>query len=88
MDKGTVISRFGGDEFVILVPGNNEDENNELKNTIREKLKELSAKKSIPFELTVSIGVAKANSGESLKDLLSQADSAMYMEKNAGKLKH
>lgn len=88
MNKGTVISRFGGDEFVILVPGNTEDENNELKNTIREKLKELSAKKSIPFELTVSIGVAKANSGESLKDLLSQADSAMYMEKNAGKLKH
>ena len=85
MDTGTVISRFGGDEFVILVPGNTEDENNELKNTIREKLKELSAKKSIPFELTVSIGVAKAKTGESLKDLLSRADSTMYKEKKAEK---
>ena len=85
MDKGTVISRFGGDEFVILAPGNSEDETGELKNIIREKLKELSAKKNIPFELTVSIGVAKSETGESLKDLLSRADSAMYKEKKAEK---
>ncbi|WP_091206822.1 GGDEF domain-containing protein [Oribacterium sp. WCC10] len=85
MDKGTVIARFGGDEFVILVPGNSEYESNMLKNTINDKLKELSSKKSIPFELTVSIGVAKAEAGESLKDLLSRADEAMYIEKKAGK---
>jgi len=80
-NRGTVIARYGGDEFVILVSENNNDETIDLKERIKEKLKELSKKKSVPFELTVSVGSACSDNGDSLKDLILKADKAMYMEK-------
>ena len=80
-NRGTVIARDGGDEFVILVSENNNDETIDLKERIKEKLKELSEKKSVPFELTVSVGSACSDNGDSLKDLILKADKAMYMEK-------
>lgn len=80
-NRGTVIARYGGDEFVILVSENNNDETIDLKERIKEKLKELSEKKSLPFELTVSVGSACSDNGDSLKDLILKADKAMYMEK-------
>ena len=80
-NRGTVIARYGGDEFVILVSENNNDETIDLKERIKEKLKELSEKKSVPFELTVSVGSACSDNGDSLKDLILKADKAMYMEK-------
>lgn len=80
-NRGTVIARYGGDEFVILVSENNNDETIDLKERIKEKLKELSKKRSVPFELTVSVGSACSDNGDSLKDLILKADKAMYMEK-------
>ena len=80
-NRGTVIARYGGDEFVILVSENINDETIDLKERIKEKLKELSEKKSVPFELTVSVGSACSDNGDSLKDLILKADKAMYMEK-------
>ncbi|MBO6310151.1 MAG: diguanylate cyclase [Oribacterium sp.] len=80
-NRGTNIARYGGDEFVILVSENNNDETIDLKERIKEKLKELSEKKSVPFELTVSVGSACSDNGDSLKDLILKADKAMYMEK-------
>ena len=80
-NRGTNIARYGGDEFVILVSENNNDETIDLKERIKEKLKELSKKKSVPFELTVSVGSACSDNGDSLKDLILKADKAMYMEK-------
>ena len=83
MNRATVIARYGGDEFVILVAGNEDDESKNLKGIISDKLKELTVKKNVPFELTVSIGVTKSGKDDKLKDLLLRADEAMYLEKKA-----
>jgi diguanylate cyclase (GGDEF)-like protein len=83
MNRGNVIARYGGDEFVILVAGNEDDESKNLKGIISDKLKELAVKKNVPFELTVSIGVTKSGKDDKLKDLLLRADEAMYLEKKA-----
>ena len=52
---------------------------------INDKLRELTVKYNILFELTVSIGVAKSVNNDTLKNLILRADEAMYMEKKATK---
>jgi diguanylate cyclase (GGDEF)-like protein len=83
----TVIARFGGDEFAILL-------DNIMENTyamaIANRLKEILSR---PFNVngkeiytTVSIGVAiSANTYEHPEDILRDADMAMYQAKESGK---
>ncbi len=79
--KRSVIARYGGDEFVVLIASDIEGSNQELKQEIKNKLAELVKEERLPFELTVSIGVACLEGDGSLKDLVAKADEAMYDEK-------
>lgn len=79
--KRSVIARYGGDEFVVLIASDIEESNQELKQEIKNKLAELVKEERLPFELTVSIGVACLEGDGSLKDLVAKADEAMYDEK-------
>lgn len=81
----SVIVRYGGDEFVVLVISGDENTSFELKQGISERLKQLIADKGIPYDLSVSIGIASYKEGETLKDLLERADEAMYNEKKLSK---
>lgn len=83
-----ILGRFGGEEFVILLPETKlEDARN-----IAERLRHLIADTSIETEIgaintTISIGVAlmeKTNS-VTIEQLLSRADRAMYLAKQAGR---
>ena len=83
-----VLGRFGGEEFVILLPETKlEDARN-----IAERLRLLIAGTSIetdigPIETTISIGVAvkEQTTSMSIDQLLSRADRAMYRAKQAGR---
>jgi len=86
--------RFGGEEFVILLPQTHEA--NAL--SIAERLRAHIAAMSIPVEddtrvaayirLTVSIGVAAlGDAGTELTDLLTAADAALYHAKQTGRNK-
>ncbi|WP_031547712.1 diguanylate cyclase domain-containing protein [Oribacterium sp. FC2011] len=68
-------------KFVILEAENKNEETEDLKERIRNKLKELTERKNVPFELSVSIGSACSENGESLRDLILKADEAMYIAK-------
>lgn len=83
----SVLARFGGDEFVILLsPAGSE---NEVASTVDDLMQSLS----MPFRLThreinvtVSIGVTIDLKGERpAVDLIREADTAMYAAKEAGK---
>lgn len=76
-----IIARYGGDEFVILLSSEGSASNEELKNAINTRLAELVKVEKLPFELTVSIGIAKLEEADSLKSLIVKADAAMYDEK-------
>lgn len=75
------LARYGGDEFVVLVRADSEQEIAQLRERIDRVLAELNKAADAPYELSVSIGVAAAEKGKSLKTLIAQADTVLYEEK-------
>lgn len=86
-NQNTVIARFGGDEFAILLDNLNEVQ---FAIAVANRLKDLLSR---PFNIngkeiftTVSIGVAMSSDDyEQPEDILRDADMAMYQAKEAGK---
>lgn len=74
-----IISRQGGDEFVILLPGADEEEARGIVERIKGNLSE---KRIHQLELSVSFGIGvKTSTGENLQETLNSAEEAMYREK-------
>lgn len=82
-----VLGKYGGEEFVVLLPETDTSEAVIIAERLRDKIKNESISTSIgPLNITVSFGVASFNN--SLHDfdaLLDQADMAMYSAKEAGR---
>ncbi|WP_372985800.1 EAL domain-containing protein [Marinobacter sp.] len=85
--KGDTLSRFGGDEFTLLLPAIHD--NDDARQIARKLIRALQA----PFQLGehevfvgVSIGIAiYPEAGENLDQLIQSADIAMYHVKGRGK---
>lgn len=73
--------RYGGDEFLIILP---EIDNKKLDETILEIRRQIEEKeKQLPFILEVSIGsICTEGVKKEVKELFKEADQAMYQEKN------
>ena len=82
-----VIGRMGGDEFVVLVPGADRDAATDTAGHIRQRLQ--AAPMTIDAQsillIGLSIGVASAQAGERLDDVVQRADVALYDAKKAGR---
>jgi diguanylate cyclase (GGDEF)-like protein len=77
-------ARYGGDEFVVLLPSTTGTQALGLCERIRTAVHESS--KGFPIPLTVSIGVAEPGNGtSSAEKLFEAADMALYAAKNAGR---
>lgn len=77
--------RYGGDEFVILLPNTDKSEAYEFAKEIRNKIKKTYFLKSegLNIKLTASFGVAAIpEDASSYADLIGEADKAMYQVKN------
>ncbi|RKQ29649.1 sensor domain-containing protein [Oceanobacillus halophilus] len=85
--KNGMISRWGGDEFIIMLPNIKHDE--EIYNTatsIKSSLKETISINQYELNITGSIGISSfPESGEDIDSLLRTADLAMYLTKERGK---
>jgi diguanylate cyclase (GGDEF)-like protein/PAS domain S-box-containing protein len=81
------ISRFGGDEFVILLKGLRSPDNASLvADRVLESLAQSLQLQGHEVTISGSIGIAIGSRGlESADDLLRDADTAMYQAKSAGK---
>ena len=83
------IGRYGGEEFILILPGAGEEEAWALAEKIRQAV--FAAKIPHPVALlgrvTVSIGVAVGAPGEKLtgEDLILRGDTAMYQAKRSGR---
>ncbi len=77
--EGSVIARWGGDEFVVLLPKTSEKQVNQICSRIRRFCAQAGDK---PIALNVSLGSAtKSISHQDFTDILKQAENQMYREK-------
>lgn len=84
-DAGTVF-RFGGDEFIILLPGGDTRRDEEIANQLIRQVALPLRAAGEHLAVTVSLGSARhPGDGESGDLLLRRADIAMYHAKGAGK---
>lgn len=80
-----IVGRFGGEEFVVLLPATNETESVHVAERIRTRIAALPLP-APEDQLTVSIGAAVfPHHSETLAELLHTADMAMYSAKASGR---
>ena len=79
--------RYGGEEFVLILPGSNLENAHMVAERIRETFQEETfvTEKGDNVKSTVSIGVAQKIDEEDSEGLLRRADEALYLAKNTGK---
>lgn len=75
------IARYGGDEFVMFLWAESTEEVVGMQEKIQHILNELNGESAAPYELSVSIGAARAEKNMALKDLIAKADEQMYRMK-------
>ncbi len=82
-------ARFGGDEFVLILPQTPKVDAINIANRIKENVEKifLSHSEELPFtDLTVSIGLASyPEDASSAAELLDKTDQALYLAKKGGK---
>ncbi|MCS7279556.1 MAG: diguanylate cyclase [Thermodesulfobacteriaceae bacterium] len=78
-----VASRWGGEEFLILLPNTNLDNALLIAERIRRQVEALKIDNL--SKITVSIGVTAYNGNENINELISRADMALYEAKTSGK---
>ncbi|MCX7989476.1 MAG: GGDEF domain-containing protein [Aquificaceae bacterium] len=78
-----LVARWGGEEFLILLLGDGQEEAVSIGERIRRSVESLS-KEGIP-KFTVSVGVASYREGDDINSLIERADKALYKAKSQGK---
>lgn len=76
--------RFGGDEFAVLQTNLSTDEETGIEDRIEQKFSTIISGK-LPEGVSASKGVAVLQEDETLHDLISRADRAMYVQKQRRK---
>lgn len=84
--QADVLCRYGGEEFVMLLPQTTGDQAHHLAERLREGIAHTPILLSDgEIHITVSIGVAHLSSEEGGEDLVKIADVALYQAKQSGK---
>jgi diguanylate cyclase (GGDEF)-like protein len=81
-----IIGRYGGEEFVILLPDVHLDSARHIAERLRKSImKDPFITDAGPLSITISIGVAEAIPLDTLGTLIERADVALYKAKHAGR---
>jgi diguanylate cyclase (GGDEF)-like protein len=80
------VARWGGEEFLILLPNTGLDEAVLVVERIRQSLLRTGVSRSVPdLRVTLSAGVSQVLADESLPQTIDRADQALYRAKAAGR---
>ena len=80
---GSFIMRYGGDEFLVVATG----QAHTLEADIQRAVEQTRQREDIPFELSLSVGIVRAEraEGRTLDACVQEADAMMYERKNRRK---
>ncbi|HTU64007.1 MAG TPA: sensor domain-containing diguanylate cyclase, partial [Polyangiales bacterium] len=78
-----IVARLGGDEFVVLAIDANAERADAARQRTRAAVDAWNARGAAPFQLSLSLGTAQHEPGETIEDLLTRADAEMYQQKRA-----
>lgn len=82
--KTDLVARIGGDEFAILLDHSPDDRSAEIARRLAEQVCASDfLYRSATLELSIAIGLAMVERGDTPESALDRADRAMYSEKNA-----
>jgi diguanylate cyclase (GGDEF)-like protein/PAS domain S-box-containing protein len=81
-----IVGRYGGEEFMILLPESNLDTACLVAERVRQSMvNEPFPTDAGPMRLTISVGVTEAKDSDTFQSLMERADLAMYEAKNSGR---
>jgi diguanylate cyclase (GGDEF)-like protein len=85
--QSDLLGRFGGEEFVVLLPGSDTTEAWQAAERLRSQVGRMEISvDDVPVSITISIGVAViGDHGNDLVELLTAADLALYRAKETGR---
>lgn len=84
MRRTDLLARWGGEEFVLMLPDTSIDMASDLADALRKTI--AAFEQLLPARVTVSIGLAQLKgTDESIAALLDRADRALYAAKNGGR---
>lgn len=86
MRAADVLARYGGDEFIVLLPQTNAQQALQIAERIRESVAAMRLETGL--SVTLSIGIAEAFSDtwdECIETVIRHADKALYMAKEQGR---
>jgi diguanylate cyclase len=83
------VARYGGEEFAVVMPSTSLTEARSVAESIRSQIESKKLfRKSTGEDLgkiTISAGIAKLRSGESMEGLIERADACLYASKRGGR---
>ena len=82
--KGDILARWGGEEFVLVLPGSNLAEATELAKRVREQIA-LIKHDGIRQGVTCSFGVTALKSEDTSRTVVGRADQLLYLAKEYGR---
>nr|WP_309687085.1 GGDEF domain-containing protein [Armatimonas sp.] len=81
--SGDLLGRWGGEEFLLLLPNTTLQEAQNLAHRLVSTVRERRFANNLP--ITLSIGGAACLPGERPEDVVHRADTALYQAKQAGR---
>jgi two-component system cell cycle response regulator len=88
MRRMDIAARYGGDEFVLLLPHASADDASQAASRIQEEFKHASAvllKKTAGVSMSIGVGSIGTSQPKTVDQLIASADSALYYSKEMGR---
>jgi diguanylate cyclase (GGDEF)-like protein len=78
-----IVARWGGEEFVVLLPTANIENAKKIADDLRANVESLEI--DVVGGVTISLGVALVEEGSDMESVIEKADQALYLAKESGR---